>query len=475
VGPFEYEGLFWRPANEQDKRAGRISFDPKEGGSLSIIGAFGDFRDQFTGTSGQLMIHGVAGRHYLTLLNCFNVETSHDSPGVSRQRYHVNQIITDYLFGENEPLTFDRCSVRLDQLSSWVRQSGVNIEFETTGQTGTADHIVIDFRQPPEAAASIDDTQLKLASTWSLSGNHITETRLDQAIRLEIQYPTAQTLDSVLEDVKHIQDLLTLAVNAAAIPTDITLWRCDIVREIQAGEERPHAMTYHAAVLGESVRLDQPQSPDRVVFEFEDMGGLPTLARWIKVARKYTTVSASLLSIRYAAGLYAENKFSNVISAAESFHRQRFINEVRPKEEFQSFRRSLIKAVPAEHRNWLGNQLQYGNEPRLRARLNEMVLHAGHVFTQVYPEPAIWAEVVTEARNRLTHYDEDRVLELESGDLHFLTESVFVLVMLCLFKECDVPDSTLVRVVRSGQVRFLHARLAGIVPRLHALSERQKR
>ncbi len=233
-------------------------------------------------------------------------------------------------------------------------------------------------------------------------------------------------------------------------------------------------MSYYAGQLAERVRLDTPQSPGHVLFQFQGIGGMPTVARWVSVARRYHTVSGSLLSIRYASGLYVENRFNNVISAAETFHRLRFSNEVMPQEEFKQFRRQLIKAVPAEHRNWLGNQLQYSNEPRLRNRLDEMVAHSGQAFANLYSDGKKWAAVITGARNRLTHHDEERKVVFQPGDLVFLTESVFALVMLCLFRECEMDHASLAAAIsENGSMRFLQGKLAEIVPRLHEQIEQR--
>jgi ApeA N-terminal domain 1 len=206
----------------------------------------------------------------------------------------------------------------------------------------------------------------------------------------------------------------------------------------------------------------------------EAIGGLPTIARWITVARQYEIVVQSLLSIRYSAGLYTQNRFHNVISAAESFHRLRFSNEIMPEDEFKTFRRWLIRAVPKEHRGWLSNQLQYSNEPRLRNRLSEMIEYVGSAFATLCDDPRSWVTVVTESRNRLTHYDKVRQIEFATGDLYFLTQSVFMLVMLCLFRECEVAAETLDAIGETAGINFLKSKLGEIVPRLCAQIEEIK-
>jgi hypothetical protein len=474
---FDDEGLFWLPGKDNQKVAGHLKFDPIEGATLSLIGGFGDLPQQFNGQARMLRIHGVAGKRYLTLDHCFITNTTFEMPGTSRQTYYVNRIVTGAHFGDDEDLTFDRCAIEFDQLPDWVRRSGVTVSMQsqTPELTFPPDKVMIEFSPVQDEVVQIDSEQLKLASIWSLSGDNITETFLHQGVQLELQYLSAQPLDTILADVKYLQDLLTLVTTAPTVPLEITLWREDITHESKPGEHRPQAMNYYAGQIAEKVRLDSPQSPGHVLFQFSAIGGLATIARWVKVAREYHTVLGSLLSIRYAAGLYVENRFNNVISAAESFHRLRFPNEVMPEDEFKAFRRTLVTAVPKEHRNWLGSQLQYSNEPRLRHRLSEMATYAGEAFVILYAEAEPWVTVVTEARNRLTHHDKERALNFQPGDLYFLTEAVFVLVMLCLFRECNVDAQALAAIGESGSIQFLGNKLTEIIPRLTEQIEAIKR
>jgi hypothetical protein len=226
-----------------------------------------------------------------------NSNTTVEAPGIPRQTYYVHRIITDALFDEDEPLTFDKCSVSFDQLAHWIGRSGVTVGFETQTPQPTfpPDRIKIEFTQPQDETAQIDNgEELRLTSTWSLGGDNVTKTYLNQGTYLELRYLEARPLDDILDDVKYLQDLLTLATTAPTVPLEITVWRADITREYQPGQYRPQAMKYYAGQLAEQVRLDAPQSAGRILFPFSEIGGLPTIARWVKVARKYQTYRSAM-------------------------------------------------------------------------------------------------------------------------------------------------------------------------------------
>jgi ApeA N-terminal domain 1 len=473
---FEDEGVFWLPGNESETVAGRLRFDPIEGATLSLTGIIENLMPHFQRARGVIRLHGVAGRRYLTLDNCFATNTTYDMPGVARQTYAVGLIISGQLFGQDEPLTFDRFAVEFDQLAHWVRRSGVQVSAHAPTDTQIMDHVDITFDHVPDETVRFGDEELKLSSTWALRGDNITETSLLQATQFELRYPAARPLDDIFADIKWLQDLVTLATTAPTVPTEVILWRQDIVRdqpESMPGDPKPQAMNYYAGQIAERVRLKEPQRPERVMFQFETIGGLLTIARWIGLARTYAVVVDSLLSIRYSAGLYAQNRFYNVISAAESFHRLRFSNEVMPQVKFDQRLDEMISQVEKKSRqNWLRMKLRYANEPSLASRLKEMVDYAGSAFAALCADPGSWVTVVTESRNRLTHHDKERKIEFASGDLYFLAESIFMLVMLCLFRECEVAAETLEALGETDGIQFLKSKLDDITTRLNEQVEK---
>jgi ApeA N-terminal domain 1 len=466
--PFEGEGVFWLPSDDETQLAGKIVFDPIKGTTLSLFGAFDSLRGQSSQDSQALRLHGVAGKRYLTLEGCFITDTTHEVPGISRQTFHVSAIMTNHLFDEGEALTFDEVSVTFDQLPYWIGRSGVAVDYTLKHDEQSADEADIDFRKPEDEIVQLDDLELCLQSSWGLRGDHITNTQLIQGTYLTLKYRMSRTLKAILDDLKALQDLLTLAIDAPVVPEEVTFRRKDLTHEVGSVAGRPKSMSYYAPQLAERLRLDRPQSPGHILFRYQDIGGLPTIARWLVVARNYDIVLGWLLSIRYASGLYVQNRFLNVVSAAESFHRLRFSNELMPEPDFQAFIDKLIERVPGEHREWLSRQLQFSNEPRLRRRLRELARYAGPAFTSVCGKRDRWITLAVEVRNRLTHYDKDRRLVFEEGDLYFLAESVYVLVMLCLFRECGVAADVLSSVREGMNMQFLRQRLVGVVPRLSA-------
>jgi hypothetical protein len=67
----------------------------------------------------------------------------------------------------------------------------------------------------------------------------------------------------------------------------------------------------------------------------------------------------------------------------------------------------------------------------------------------------------------MTHHDKERQIAFKEGDLYFLAESVYLLVMLCLLRECGVNEDVLAEIGDSMSVQFLRRKSAEIIPRLY--------
>lgn len=468
---FEYDGIFWDSQTPDLKLAGRVSFEPSTGAKLSILGSFTEVQAVVSDrTVFRSRIHGVANRTYLTLVSCHLIQHKIDSPGIAREEYHVHCVLSGAHFTSEDELKFDEVSVSYDQLAHWVRRSGFSIKFESPTPTlTTVSRIDVGYAVQPDEVEHQDDLELRLGFTWHTSGDQVTSFNLGQDTWISLKYSDLYDIDEILVDINGLQDLITLAVDAPTVPTEITLWRSGLMQESSHGEARPQAIGLFMANAAEQVRQEKPQAPHDMFFVFNDVGGLSTVGKWIAVSRKYRIALGSLLTIRYSARLYSENRFSNVVLAAETFHRLRFDNFIIPKDQFKSYRRKLVRTIRRtigrDTSEWLMRQLLYSNEPRLRHRLIEMAEFAGEGFSSIVGDIQSWSAVIVLLRNRLTHHDKDQAFEQIRQDLPVLTDSTYILIMMCLFRECGVPADTLRNIENSMRIHYLKRNVADVIER----------
>lgn len=175
---------------------------------------------------------------------------------------------------------------------------------------------------------------------------------------------------------------------------------------------------------------------------FETIGGIETLARWIDVATTYRPVIDRLAAMRGGMKSYMENRFLNMLAAAEAFHRCKYPRGLQlPQSEFDELVTLILTAVPARHNKWVSQKLKYMNEPTLRKRLEHLARDTSMATHGLIGGKARdWAETIKNVRNALTHLDEHEANMFSGGSLYWLSESVFGVLRVAVLRECITSD-----------------------------------
>jgi ApeA N-terminal domain 1 len=471
VDSFEYDGIFWPADNPAQKVAGRLSYNPAEGAVLDLIGSFDEPIVAMSVDGPLRRINGIAGAKELTLDGAIPRGARLDGPGLLRQEYYVPVVLSGNHFTVQDSLDFDSVTLQFDQLPFWINRSNFTVAVDTAipNNFSTATKIMIASEVPSVETESADGIDLELSSVSSVDGDRITGMRVGRIPCLSLSYKERRPLLEIITDINGLQDLITLAMDVPSVPTVIQLRRSDIAVKTGSDDKIKIPVDAYWANIAEYVRRAAP-SNSTMFFSFGQIDGLAAVAKWITVSRKYRLVLGLLLSIRYSQRLYEENRFTNVISAAETFHRMRFENAMRPPAEFKSYKRKIAKVVKialgTASRDWINKQLEHSNEPRLRERLIETARYAGPSFAQFVGQVETWSGIVTLLRNRLTHHEPSQRIERSPGDLNALTESLYIMTMLALMRECELPDDVFEGFQNSKRITAIREELAEITPRL---------
>jgi hypothetical protein len=102
------------------------------------------------------------------------------------------------------------------------------------------------------------------------------------------------------------------------------VYRQDYPERVLSGEAIPGTMQkieLRAAFIGSGSRAQQKRrEPHRMLVSFSDVGGIETAATWLNEAPRLRAIVGSLVTMR-SDTIFGENRFLNVCSAAEGFHR----------------------------------------------------------------------------------------------------------------------------------------------------------
>ncbi|MEU0109665.1 HEPN domain-containing protein [Streptomyces sp. NPDC006251] len=448
---FESDGLFWLPEADGDQVAGRISFSATDGVKLNLIGGLSD-TSSFANLNNAIrfpIIHGVAGKRYLTLQGCTRSSYRMEFPGTLREEYRADWLFAGHALLNSEGEKFTEVTVHFNNLWNWTNTSIVSHSYTFDTETQQLSTATLTLTPHETEECEIEGGKIALLSTWKIPGNR-QNIGFEQDFSLRLTYENPVDFSFIRTDIATLQDLISATSDSACLPTDISLWITD--ESDDGGKERLNAYGQQSA----QPTAKKSKSVD-FLLNLADIGGLPAVARWLNFLRNRRIVLGLALSSRYR-GMYVENKFFNAVSAAETLHRMEFPNSVMPKGEYKNFRDLLVSYVPEEHQKWLKEQLAFSNEPRLRGRIKELA--------QFCDLPLVldcdvdqWAKMVTNTRNRMVHHDDKKGPRASNAQFYWMAESLQLLVLLCLAKFCSFQVGYLEKVKEDEGVKLLAERV----------------
>jgi hypothetical protein len=281
----------------------------------------------------------------------------------------------------------------------------------------------------------------------------------------------------VLSDVVGLRSLVSLCADRFGAIEELKLYRSDHPQRARSGDaflgttQRVTLLTQLGGpTSGNTARRLEPES---MLATFDDAGRIATAANWLDNYSRLRIIVASLGSMR-ADGIFGENRFLNVCSAAEGFHRATIGGAYMDEEEFKALKKTLKAHVPEEHRPWFSSIMAHANDPSLNQRLKALAAQLGGVAEQLVGDVAVWGRVVSTCRNDRTHLDGDREPD-DSPDLYWLAEGVFNVTRLCVLLHAGMSPLQLPKATKSKPIRRSWHLPADAAKRLDAAQKSRKR
>jgi len=147
--------------------------------------------------------------------------------------------------------------------------------------------------------------------------------------------------------------------------------------------------------------------PHQMLLTFEELGGLPTIARWFEIAPQFQRALNSLMSVKYAEQMFAENRLLNATYGAEAFHRLTQNERYMEPTQFRQLLDACLESAPDEHHDWLLGKVEFGNDPPLVKRLTKLAGRAVPAIGPTIGKKERWARTLSQVRNELTHLNAD--------------------------------------------------------------------
>jgi hypothetical protein len=460
-------GSFWFPDSEEVALFGNLVFDPADGTTITLAGGLselqpsGELHEAWGGERDRIFGEIDRGSHQVkvTLIDCL---------WLSPTKYYANRLLLGGHFTTDDT-NFHQAIIRLRDLPAWVAREALTVDVDTALENTERRELRVHLDRPPAVSASFARGDLTLDFRWSRDDVDYEQLTIRQWPQFELTYKTHASLTEILGDVGSLQFLLTLCADGPGAIDSVDLYRPDYPERVLSGDAIPGTMQkieLRSAFVGSGSgpQHQRRREPHRMLASFADIGGVQTVATWLAEAPGLRGIIGSLLTMR-ADTIFGENRFLNVCSAAEGFHRSTIGGSHMNKAEFKSVKSMLKKYLPRRYREWFDSRMAHANDPSLNQRLQELAGQLGAVAEALVGDVTVWGRVVSTCRNEVTHLEGTRD-QVDGADMYWLAEGIFNITRLCLLRHVGAPEELLPNLAKSWPIRGAQDRVLETVERL---------
>ena len=322
------------------------------------------------------------------------------------------------LIGEHvdEDQTFNHVIAQLTYLRDWA-----NFRVGWGDPSGEASRYSISYEGPAERSAILSDGRavtLRTVDNLTTSSSYIYG---EQQTHFMVAFPDPVQLQTVMDAIASLRDLLTFAARRSASVMNLTVFSPGVVLAPGTGIQRP--LELHSPLASQAPSADAG-SVTLLDTEFlfvcpESSDEFTRLAQaWMDLETRLGLVLDLFLSLYHAPPAYMENQLMNMCLVAESYHRATLDYPLMTKEEYSALSEQLLAACPAQKRKWLTDILSHSNSPSFKVRVEGLLAKAGTIGTTLASTFTNYPGALRDFRNQYAHglpakpVDDARVNEL---------------------------------------------------------------
>jgi ApeA-like protein/HEPN superfamily Apea-like protein len=448
--PAEWKGYFWPAEDQAQARPGVLSYAPDTGLLLDLIGGFNDAKwVPARGGVGQVLttptrewsvVHGVAARMPITLLDCAFLGSSGSAVGdePDEQKIHVMQALVGVHLPDESSASFNGIEIWVENLSLWAAESDIR----RTMWVGESNRRwEINVEQTESRFAHLDGMTAELGRGHVLIDSDMRRSHLNVATHeissISFRSKQPRPLKDWFEMVGVTQDLISLAMDKPCAVLGQTLSPTEEAKDNPASPARSEVPLYTKGLVAAQPD-EHAERLHEVLFTLNDTRFDLVLTRWIYMQKRFITACNMLLGLRYISRSFIENQLTTAVGAAEVFHRTLEKKPPVPAEEFAAMKKQIRDCVPAGRRQWVDSRLW--NEPSLKERLIDLATTPdSEIMNRLVPNPKAWAKATAQARNGIAHRGKADLDEMYA----FVTVTTAV-VLMNLLLQLEIPKERLV-------------------------------
>jgi len=424
--------------------SGSLKIIPGKNAELKLVGSFRSVKEIFLGEKSktEIILGELPTGEKVTLYKCFVTQQQVSTPGFPVESYFVHFVFIGAHFKNSDDITFRTIRANYSYLDSWVNISGFDIQHQLD-----AGEFIIKYKSPQPIQANIND--YKVSIDFEFGGLKMSivqkDIYLEQKTIIKIDFSDEKSLEECIDVISLIQNFLTLGVGEPVKPIKIKGLTDSNKLTINGKDYKQSIEIMYAT----QYRSDEQEDiiPQNMVFSFKDVSDNfeDCLRNWVEKAESLEPVYNLYFGTLYNPHMYLEHSFLSLVQALESYHRRVIGSSELPEIEHEKRVNSILESSPHEYKKWLKGLLKYSNEPRLRARLIEIL----ELYPQIRESKRnrdIFFNVVVKIRNHLTHYTnpDDEIIKTVLKDrqqFYDIVQNLKSLMELCFLTELGFDEN----------------------------------
>jgi hypothetical protein len=433
VTPTTWLGEWWLPGDRDRRVPGNLVVGDDDGAELHVLGSLTNGQP-----NGELPV--VLGRTLeggpVTLEDVRYAGSNQRSSQWLEEPVRTERLAARVAYvGEELPAESDRAfrlaRLGFTDLHEWIGRGGFDEDIHDLPRVN------LSYEPPPDMTAKLGFGTISIHQGWTTTGDLSRSRTIQKNVEYSVTADDAMTMSEWLSTVvRPLRHLMTFATERPNDVTSLTFTHSD-----QESEAVPHQIEAHYSRVSVIAAQDRAHPSEMLIAGSHLGNDLPAvLTRWFELTARTGLVIDRLLAPRYRPDTFMENRFLDVIGAAEGYHRATRSNAVLPRAAHRLRVSSIVGSAPVEHRIWLKDRLANSNEPTLHDRLVELCGWVSGLVAPVMDPAPQYVKSVVEARNAATHVG-TRQRPMPAGrDLWRLTEQTTVLLEACILKDLGLDD-----------------------------------
>lgn len=415
-----FEGEWFIPGKVEEKIFGTLKYEPNE---RIILSAFEGFEKEFflEDLHHIKIIHGktIDGKR-ITLFNCIEIFTKSDFKQKKYSKWNVDYVFIGHYFDNESDIKSYKTSAYFPILTEWMFKNGHQLSTKLYSRS-----FDLKYESPLDIKYKIDndyEIEFYFHIVHDLSARNSFKSQ--QKNLVSIISDESKDFFEVIKKIYSFQDLITLLSFRPIYLSSLHILNND--------NDYPIEVLIAFNKIKEDKKLLFISKYSELEDNFEEI-----LKKWYDLEKKAPEILGLFSEIFYNEGRILENRFLNLVQAIESFHRKLRKNFLLEPDDFKAKVNEIVNSVPEKYKSYVKEKLNFGNEPTLHNRLDELLAEVpNEVLNILIFDKETFIKNIKQTRNYYTHYD-DRLKQkaLQGQDLFNLIEKSKVLFLIILLQE----------------------------------------